>query len=186
MVHQDGIRIGREKVRLIGRREGLQVPVKSPKRRRRGINSRGEEVSKARYPSHVWSYDFIFERTENGKTLKILTIVDELSRVALSLPCGGSLTGLHVIRTLEALLPVWRATDCLRSDNGSEFVARQVKKWLFDHGIDTHYIDPGCAWQYPFSRELQQHLQNDYPEPLVFFDIGGDESSYPTVAGGVQ
>ena len=97
--------------------------------------------------------------------------MDELSRVALSLPCGGSLTGLRVIRTLEALLPVWRATDYLRSDNGSEFVARQVKKWLFDHGIDTHYIDPGCAWQYPFSRELQQHLQNDYPEPLVFLTL---------------
>ena len=145
MVHLHGISIGRE----IVRRESLQVPVKSPKRRRRGISSRGE-VSKARYAGHVWSYDFIFERTEDGKTLKFLTIVDEFSRVALSLSCGRTLTGLHVIRTLQTLLPVWGATDCLRSDNGSEFVARQVKKWFLEHGIGTHYIDPVSPWQIHF------------------------------------
>ena len=94
------------------------MPVKSPKRRRCVISSRGE-VSKTQYPGHVWSYDFILERTEDGKTLKFLTIVDKFSRVALSRPCGRSLTGLHVIRTLHTLLPVWGATDCLRSDNGS-------------------------------------------------------------------
>ena len=138
MVHQDGISIGREKVRLIRRREGLQVLVRSPKRRRRGSSSPGGEVSKTRYPGHVWSYEFIFERKEDGKTLKFLTIVDEFSRIALSLSCGRSLTGLHAIRTLETLLPAWGAPDCLGSDNGSEFVARQVKKWLLDHGIGTH------------------------------------------------
>ena len=94
-------------------------------------------------PGHVWSYDFIFERTEDGKTLKFLTIVDEFSRVALSLLYRCSLTGLHFIRTLERLLHVWGETDCLRSDNGSEFLVCQVKKLLLYHGISTHYIDPG-------------------------------------------
>ena len=72
----------------------------------RGISSR--EVSKARYLGRVWSYDFIFEQTEDGKTLKFLTIVDEFSRVAQSLSCGRSLTGLglHFIGTLETLLLV--------------------------------------------------------------------------------
>ena len=134
----------------------------------------------------MWSYDFIFERTEDGKTLKFLTIVDEFSQIALSLSCGRSLTGLHVIRTLETLLPVWEASDCLGSDNGSEFVARQVKKWFLDHGIGTHYIDPGSPWQNPFIESFNSMLQNDFPEPLVFFDIGGDENSHPAVAGGVQ
>ena len=92
MVHQEGISIGREKFRLIGYREGLQVSVKSPKRRRRGISIR--EVSKARYPGHVWSYDFIFERTEDGRTLKFLAVVAGFSQVALSLSCVLSLTGL--------------------------------------------------------------------------------------------
>ena len=91
----------------------------------------------------MWSYDFIFNRTKDGKVLKFLMIVDEFSRVALSLSRGRSLTGLHVIRTLETLLPVWGAADFLRSDNGSEFVTRQVKKWLLEHGIGTHYIDSG-------------------------------------------
>ena len=136
------------------------MPVKSPRRRRRGIRIR--EVSKTRYAGHVWSYDFIFERTEFGKTLKYLTIVDELSWVALSLSCGRSLTGLHVIRTLETLLPVWGATDCLRSDNASEFVVRQVKKWLLEHGIGAHYIDPGSPWQNPFIRSFNSILRTTF------------------------
>ena len=70
-----------------------------------------------RYPGHVWSYDFIFERTDDGKTLIFLTIVDGIQ------------------------------PDYLRSDNGSEFVAYQVKKWLLEHGISTHYIDLGSPWQ---------------------------------------
>ena len=73
-----------------------------------------------------------------------------------------------------------------RSDYGSEFVARQVKKWLLEHGIGTHHINPGSPWQKSIYRELRQHLQNDFPEPLVFSDIGGDESPHPAVAGGVQ
>ena len=132
MVHQDGISIGLEKVRLIGCREGLQVPVKSPKRRRRSIGS--WKVSKARWPM----CGAMISSLSGRKTLKFLAVVDEFSRVALSLSCVLSLTGPHVIRTLETRHPVWGATDCLRSDNGSEFVARQVKKWFFEHGIGTH------------------------------------------------
>ena len=78
--------------------------------------------------------------------LKFLTIVEEFSQVALSLSCVRSLTGLHVIRTLVTLLSVCGAPDCLRSDNGSEFVVRQVKNWLLNNGIRTHYIDPGGSW----------------------------------------
>ena len=169
MVHQDGIRIGREKVSLIGHREIPQAPVKSPKRRRRGISIR--KVSKTRYPGHVWSYDVIFERTEDGKTLKFLTIVDEFSRVALSLSCGRSLTGLHVIRTLERLLPVLGATDCLRNDNGSEFLARQVKKWLSDHGIGTHNIDLGSPWQNPFIESFKSIFRTNFLNRWCFLTL---------------
>ena len=112
--------------------------------------------------------------------------MDEFSRVALSLLYRCSLTGLHFIRTLERLLHVWGETDCLRSDNGSEFVARQAKKWLLDHGIGTHCIDLGGPLAKSIYRELQQHLQNDFSEPLVFFDSGGDETPHPVVAGVIQ
>ena len=78
--------------------------------------------------------------------------LNEFSRVALSQLCVRSLTGLHVIRMLETLFPVWGVRIAWRSDNGSEFVARQVKKWLLDHGISTQYIDPGSPWQNPLSR----------------------------------
>ena len=125
LVQREGVLVGREKVRQIRSREGLQVPPKPRKRRRTGSSNR--DVSEARYPGHVWCYDFLFDRTEDGKTLKFLTLVDEYSRVGLAASCGRSMTGRDVIRTLEQLISQWGSPDCLRSDNGSEFVAHQVR-----------------------------------------------------------
>ena len=78
-------------------------------------------------------------------------ISDDSGRIQPRCPIAVVQTGVHVIRTLQTLHPVWgRAADCLRSDNDSEFVPRQVEKWLLDHGIGTHYIDLGSPWQNPF------------------------------------
>ena len=120
------------------------------------------KISKAWYPGHVWSYEFIIERTEDGRTLNFLPIVDEFSRIALSLSYRRARTGLHVIRTMETLLPVWGAMDCLRSGNGSEFVAHQVKKWLLEHGIGTHYIDSGSAWKNPFIESINSIFRTTF------------------------
>ena len=119
----------------------------------------------------MWSYEFIFERAEDGKTLKFLTLVNKFSRVALSLSCGRSLTGLHVIRTLQTLLLVWASPDCLRSDNGSEFVARQVKKWLLEHGIGTHYIDPGSPLQNPFIESFNSIFRTTFVNRWCFLTL---------------
>ena len=130
----------------------------------------GGEVSKARYSGHVWSYDFIFERTEDGKTAKFLTRVDNFSLVALSLSYGRSLTGLHVIRTLQTLLSVWGATDCLPSNNGSEFVARQLEKRLLEHGIGTHYI-VGSAWQIQFIEHFNSIFRTAFLNRWCFLTL---------------
>lgn len=145
LLHQQQVTIGREQVRVIRNAEGLQVPKKQPKRRRHGISSM--DVAKADYPNHVWSYDFIFDRTDDGRTLKFLTIVDEFSRVNLEIPCARSMTGSDVIGVLSRLIKIWGSPTCIRSDNGSEFVAHQVKQWITENGIEIHYIDPGSPWQ---------------------------------------
>jgi len=148
LVQADGHKMGREQVRIVRAREGLQVPEKRTKRRRLGLGDM--EIDRAEYPGHVWSYDFIFDRTEDGGTLKSLTLVDEYSKVSLDIICGRSLTGTDVKRSLERVISIWGAPVCIRSDNGSEFVARQIKDWLKDNTIGSYYIDPGCPWQNPF------------------------------------
>jgi transposase InsO family protein len=143
---------GREGVRLIRRREGLLVPKQRPKRRLRGDTTLN--VAVAAYPNHVWSYDFVFDVTEDGRTMKCLTVVDEYTRVGLGIVCRRSYTARDVEATLAWLIDRWGKPASIRSDNGGEFLARRVKIWLQENCVGTHYIDPGSPWQNPFNESF--------------------------------
>jgi transposase InsO family protein len=146
------IQIGRERVRLIRRREGLQVPTKFRKRRVLGQSTR--LVRQAEYPNHVWSYDFVHDQTLDGRRLKFLTVVDEFHRAGLAVACARSLMAIDVIRVLSRLIQRHGRPVCLRSDNGPEFIADSVKVWLNRNGIDTHYIEPGSPWQNAYNESF--------------------------------
>jgi putative transposase len=148
----DGVDVGREQVRVIRRREGLQVPRKSHKRRRVGHST--ELVYLARYPNHVWSYDFVFDGTDDGRTLKFLTVVDEFTRIGLAVGCRRGFTSREVVVVLEALVDQWGRPRCLRSDNGGEFIAAAVQRWLHKRLVGTHFIDPGSPWQNPYNESF--------------------------------
>ncbi len=137
--------ISRETVRLIRRREGLQVVKKRRKRKVLGMTT--QWVKRALYPNHVWSYDFVFDRTEDARQLKCLTVVDEFTRQGFEITVGRSLTAMDVIRVLDKLFQEHGRPACLRSDNGPEMVSKAVQKWLKEKHVDTHYIDPGSPWQ---------------------------------------
>jgi len=141
----DGMRISRERVRLIGRREELQVVRKRRKRKLLGTTTWW--VNRARFPNYVWSYDSVFDRTENARQLKCLTVVDEFTRQSFEITVGRSLTASDVIRILDKLFIEHARPACLRSDNGPEMVSSAVQKWLKTKYVDTHCIDPGCPWQ---------------------------------------
>ena len=145
LLQREGIRVGRERVRLLRRREGLKVPKRGPKRRRRGTST--APVTCALHPNHVWSYDFVADQTTDGRTLRFLTVVDEYTREALWIECARHLTSHDVERVLEQLVELRGTPEIIRSDNGPEFVAKRIQKWIDDHGIATRYIDPGCPWQ---------------------------------------
>lgn len=146
------VAIGRDRVRVIRRREGLQVIRRRPKRRLLGRSTRW--VHRAEHRHHVWSYDFVHDQTIDGRTLKCLTIVDEFTREGLAIRCGRSLTAPEVLRTLEGLIRRYGRPLCLRSDNGPEFIACRVRNWLKERRIGTHYIDPGSPWQNPFNESF--------------------------------
>ncbi len=140
-----GISVSRERVRLIRRREGLQVVRKLKKRRILGQTT--QWVRRACYPNHVWSYDFVFDQTEDRRTLKCLTVVDEFTRQGIDIRMGRSITASDVIRILEDLFQTHGRPVCIRSDNGPELVSHAVQNWLKEKHVDTHYIEPGSPWQ---------------------------------------
>jgi len=140
-----GWRVSRERVRLIRRREGLGVPLNTPKRRRRGTST--EFPDQALYPNHVWSYDFVADQTTDGKTLRFLTVIDEHTRRGLWIECSRHLTSVDVIRVLQQLVELHGMPGLIKSDNGPEFVAKKVQEWISDREIGVRYIDPGSPWQ---------------------------------------
>lgn len=137
--------VGRERVRLVRRREGLRVPRKAPRRRRRGSST--VDPHKAAYPSHVWSYDFVADQTSDGKTLRFLTVIDEHTRRGLWIESARHLTSVDVVRVLEQLVELHGAPGMIKSDNGSEFVAKKVTEWIEKRGIGARFIEPGSPWQ---------------------------------------
>lgn len=131
--------------RLIRRRKGLQVVKK--RRRRKVLGQSTHWVYRAMHPDHVWSYDLVHDQTMDGRRLRCLTVVDEFTRESLAIVISRSLTSDDVIRALETLIRRRGRPECLRSDQGPEFIVKAVKEWLEERSIGTHYIDPGSPWQ---------------------------------------
>lgn len=152
LLRREGVAINRERVRLIRRREGLQVPRKRVKRRVLGKTT--QWVKQAHYPNHVWSYDFVFDNTDDARTLKCLTVVDEFSRRGLPIAIARSLTSDDVIRHLDWLFRCFGRPACLRSDNGPELIANSVQEWLAKQHVDTHYITPGSPWENAYNESF--------------------------------
>lgn len=157
LMDRDTYPVGRERVRLIRRQEGLQVVQKPQKKRVLGRST--QWLHRAEYPNQVWSYDFVHDRSTDGRTLKCLTVVDEFTREGLTIEVGRSLTAGDVTRILAWLIRQHGQPVCLRSDNGPEFIATAVKDWLAEHHIGTHYIDPGSPWQNPFNESFNSILR---------------------------
>ncbi len=151
LLREDGWRVNHKRVERIWREEGLRVPRKQRKRRRLGQSANGIVHHRPLFPNHVWSYDFVSDQTEDGRTLKILPVLDEFTRRSLALDVGRSFRSRDVIATLERLLEKYGAPAYLRSDNGPEFIAAAIRRWLEESGIDTLYIAPGSPWENGYS-----------------------------------
>lgn len=161
--------IGRERVRLIRRREGLQVVQK--RRKKRILGATTQWVHRATHPNHVWSYDFVHDQTIDGRKLRFLTVTDEFTKESLSLECARSLTSVDVLRVLSQLTRAHGAPKCLRSDNGPEFIAESVKTWLSKAGIGTHYIDPGSPWQNAFGESFNSIFRTTCLDQWAFESV---------------
>ncbi|PYN72739.1 MAG: IS3 family transposase [Candidatus Rokuibacteriota bacterium] len=143
-LERQGHVLGTDRMYRLWRQEGLQVPKKRP--RRRVATSRPRPLPPTAI-NHVWAYDFVFDTCANGQTLKCLTIIDEFTRECLAIDVAGGIRSARVIEVLTQLVSVHGAPRYLRSDNGPEFVARAILRWLQTAAIETAFIDPGKPWQ---------------------------------------
>lgn len=166
-LRQNGWCVSEERVRRLWRQEGLRVPRKQRKRRRASPSTTVRQL--ALYPNHVWSWDFLFDRTDDGRTLKILNIVDEFSRFNILLEVRRSFTSKEVIIALGRAMIAHGIPGCIRSDNGSEFIATRIKDWIAENGIGIMYIEPGSPWENPFVESHNSILRDECLNRELFY-----------------
>jgi putative transposase len=166
LLRREGFRVNKKRVHRIWKAEGLSLPRKRPKRRRMGPI--GEIINKARYPDHVWSYDFIEDRTERRGKLRILAIIDEYTRECLAIRVAPSIPASAVVEVLEWLFLMRGVPKYIRSDNGPEFVARAVCQWLKDSGCQTLFITPGSPWENGYIESFFDKLRSECLNREVF------------------
>ena len=147
-----------ERTYRLWRQAGLQVPRRRP--RRRVATGRPRPVP-ADGPNQVWAYDFVFDTCADGRSLKCLTIVDEFTRECLAIDVAGSIRSARVIEVLTQLVSLHGAPRYLRSDNGPEFVATAILRWLHATDIETAFIDPGKPWQNGTDESFNGKFRNE-------------------------
>ena len=157
----EGWRVNAKRIYRIWRQEGLKVPQKKVKRRRLGCSLGGISRRKAEHKNHVWSVDFIFDRTTNGRSLKILVVIDEYTRECLALEVGRRFTGDDFVELLADLLAIRGAPHFIRSDNGPEFVSQRVRQFLERIDVGTSYIEPGSPWQNGYVESFNSRLRDE-------------------------
>jgi transposase InsO family protein len=145
--------VGKDRVQRIWRREGLKVPQKQKPRGRLWFNDGSCVRLRPERANPVWAYDFVSASTHDGRTLRLLVLIEEYTRECLAIRVATRLGSYEVIETLADVM-VWRGIpEHIRSDNGPEFVAKELRKWLGKIGTGTLYIEPGSPWEW-LLREL--------------------------------
>jgi len=163
--------VNHKRVERIWRREGLKVPQKQPKRGRLWLNDGSCVRLRPEYTDHVWAYDFVADRTHDGKPLRLLTVVDEYSRECLAIVPGRTLRSDDVIETLADLFVERGAPDHIRSDNGPEFCSRAVRGWLDRLGVTTRFIEPGSPWENGYNESFNGKLRDELLNREIFYTL---------------
>ena len=145
--NNQGWKVNHKRVEKIWRREGLKVPQKQPKRGRLWLNDGSCIRLRPEHKDHVWSYDFVKDHTENGKAFRVLNIIDEYTSKCLATFVARSIKAEDVLDQLFNLFLFRGVPEHIRSDNGPEFTAKAVRKWLNQMEVKTLFIEPGSPWR---------------------------------------
>jgi putative transposase len=171
LLKNEGWRVNHKRVERIWRQEGLKVPAKQPKRRRLWLNDGSCIRRRPEHRDHVWSYDFVAERTTDGRPIRMLNIIDEYTRECLAIHVGRQVKAADVLYQLSELFILRGAPEYLRSDNGSEFTGAMVREWLERLGVKTLFIEPGSPWENGYIESFNGKLRDELLNGEIFDTI---------------
>lgn len=171
LLRRAGWQVNDKRVERIWRREGLKVPTKQPKRRRLWLNEQSCIRLRAERANHVWSYDFVQHRTHDGRAYRMLNVVDEYSRECLAIRVNRRLNSNDVIDVLSNLFLLRGIPAYIRSDNGPEFIAKAVRRWIAAVGANTAYITPGSPWENGYVESFNARLRDELLNGEIFYSL---------------
>ena len=172
LLRLSGWRVNKKRVERIWKQEGLKVPASQPKRSRLWLNDGSCVRLRPEHKDHVWSYDFVHERTHDGRPLKVLTVIDEYTRECLALRVERKLRSEHVLEVLAELFVYRGVPKHIRSDNGPEFAATAVRKWLGRVGVKTLYIAPSSPWENGYNESFNGKLRDQLLNGEIIYTLG--------------
>ena len=170
-LREDNWFVNHKRVQRIWQKEGLQVPYRCKFKKAKGSSANSCTAKKAEYPNHVWTYDFMSDQTENGRKLKLLTVLDEFTRESPAIEVDRSIRAKDVILVLEYLFMVRGQPKFIRSDNGPEFIANAIKKWLKKKHVETLYIEPGSPWENGYIESFNGKLRDEILNRELFYSV---------------
>ena len=171
LLKREGFRVNHKRVERIWREESLKVPKKQPKRGRLWLNDGSCVRLRPTHRNHVWSYDFVADRTHDGRSIKMLTVIDEYSRECLAIVVEQRLQSDDVLSCITELFVKHGPPEHIRSDNGSEFTARVVHQWLKRLGVQTLFIEPGSPWENGYNESFNGKLRDELLNGEIFYTL---------------
>ena len=171
LLQREGHRVGFDRAYRLWRREGLRVPRKPKKKRRLGTSAQGCMRHRVERRNHVWAWDFVFDSTSSGSSLKWLAIVDEYTRECLALKVARRIRNEDVIDVLRGLSVAHGIPEHIRSDNGPEFIAAGLRSWLARSGVGPLSISPGSPWENGYAESFNSRLKDEFLGCEIFDDV---------------
>jgi len=171
LLRDAGWQVNDKRIERLWRREGLKVPMKQPKKGRLWFNDGSWLRLRPEYCDHVWSYDFVHHRTDDGKVFRTLNILDEHSRECLAIRVERKLNSTDVINVLTDLFILRGVPAFIRSDNGPEFVAQAVRDWIAAVGAKTAYIVPGSPWENGYCESFNARFRDELLNGEIFYSL---------------
>jgi putative transposase len=171
LLRDAGWLVNDKRVERIWRREGLKVPQRQPKRGRLWLADGSCIRLRPEYRNHVWSYDFVEDRTHDGRKVRLLNVIDEFTHECLAIRVDRQLKAIDVIDVLADLFILRGVPTHIRSDNGPEFVAKAVQTWITAVGAKTAYIERGSPWENGFVESFNARLRDELLDGEIFYSL---------------
>jgi transposase InsO family protein len=171
LLRDRGWTVGTDRVGRIWRREGLKVPARHKPRRRLWLKDGSCIRLRPEHRNHVWSYDFVEARTHDGRSLRLLTLIDEYSRECLAIRVARRLNSFQVVETLGEAMLQHGTPEHVRSDNGAEMRAQRVRLWLDTVGTRPMFIEPGSPWENGYCESFNGKLRDECLNGEIFYSL---------------